>query len=270
MPLAHRLYKDGTLATNGQFDEVNYNTIKFTNTNIGASVIDEVTFSGDVQRNLFPNGFRDGFWSAAGCSFAYSATPLDPAGNSRTTFLQSTSGVISSKQISNTNLGTYAGLNANSINGFSLFAKSNGVQYFELIVDDSGGNGYVANFDILNGLVTQTFINGNATIVSTKITNYGDGWFRCFVSGTVGANPTRASIVLMSTSTASWYPLSTIPSGNGIYMYGPQVNVYAWPTPYFDKANSVSYIANNNSFRIDKNSNLYVINGTMDEVTVIS
>ena len=270
MPLAHRLYQNGTLATNGQFNEFNYNTIKFTKTDIGASEIDEVTFSGGVQENYFNNGFRSAFWSAtASCSFTYVATPLDPVGNARTTFLQSTNSSLSFKNMLNTSLNT-GGFTDTTPLAFSVWFKYNGTQYIELIVDDSGSNGFIANFDILNGRLMSTGVNTAGKVISTKIINYGNGWFRCFVCGTVGAGPKRTGIILSDNSSAQWYPSSTIASGLGVYMYGPQLNTYGWPTPYWDTLNNTSYLANSNSFRIDKNSNLYVINGTMDEVTIIS
>ena len=61
---------------------------------------------------------------------------------------------------------------------FSVFAKpntTNGAQFVQMSTFiDTGGNNIV-NFDIVNGTITQT------GFVSSKIENYGNGWFRCSV-----------------------------------------------------------------------------------------
>jgi hypothetical protein len=109
-----------------------------------------------------------------------------------------------------------------SSNGLaSVFVKKGEYQRFGIRSYFSGG---FAIFDVNTGVII------NATSVTAKIENYGNGWYRCSVNDTVNANYGYQIYVLQNTSTG----LDTF-AGNGtdgIFVYGAQVEVGAYATSY--------------------------------------
>jgi hypothetical protein len=82
----------------------------------------------------------------------------------------------------------------------SLFAKK-GTNNFIQITGGlvSFGTQVFANFDLQNGT-----IGNKGTLTNANIENYGNGWFRCVVSGVAIANNTQGTFVIcMPTSSAS-------------------------------------------------------------------
>ena len=102
----------------------------------------------------------------------------------------------------------------------SIFAKSNGenrnLRFGDGGVGWSSGWGS-ANFDLTNG-----------TSDSGTIENYGNGWYRCSVTGTTNATSSRLIIysTLNNTTTYQGDGLS------GVYIWGMQVEEGSYPTSY--------------------------------------
>lgn len=121
----------------------------------------------------------------------------------------------------------------------SVFAKKNSLNYLALSVTNSAdAHCYSAIFDLDSGTVSGTKTNGNATLTS-KIESYGNGWYRCSISGT------------MTTGTASFFPMigtsdrsgftgtlvqnnmpSYVGAGQSIYIWGAQLEAAATASAY--------------------------------------
>jgi hypothetical protein len=70
----------------------------------------------------------------------------------------------------------------------SVYAKQNTLRYLVLSVTNQGDtNCYSAVFDLQAGSASATKVNGTATITANAPVAVGGGWYRCSISGTMGA-----------------------------------------------------------------------------------
>ena len=108
---------------------------------------------------------------------------------------------------------------------WSVFVKSNptnGAQFVQMATFINTGGSNKVNFDIINGTITQT------GFVSSKIENYGNGWFRCSIvfealrdsSGDGNDGWSLNSITAADSSRAESFAGDG--SSNGILVWGAQ------------------------------------------------
>jgi len=108
---------------------------------------------------------------------------------------------------------------------WSVFVKSNptnGAQFVQMATFVSTGGSNKVNFDIVNGTITQTGFE------SSKIENYGNGWFRCSIVFAALRNSSGAgndgwslnSITAADSSRAESFAGDG--SSNGILVWGAQ------------------------------------------------
>jgi hypothetical protein len=106
---------------------------------------------------------------------------------------------------------------------YSAYMKGEGtIRYMQFIIDDTFNAGIVANFDLLTGAVT-TFVNTTGVVLAAAMTDVGNGWWRCSLSGNVGATATRVTMITMPSGTAGWYTQSAFAVGNKVYIWGMQL-----------------------------------------------
>lgn len=75
-------------------------------------------------------------------------------------------------------------------NSWSTFFKK-GTHDFVYLSIQNGANWVLAVFDLNNGVVGETNVGGSGALgglVGSKIESYTDNWYRCSVTGTIGAN----------------------------------------------------------------------------------
>ena len=106
----------------------------------------------------------------------------------------------------------------------SIFAKSGGSGRYLRIFRGSGTYNF-AVFDLENGTV---FAQGGSNIISTKIENYGNGWYRCSSTYTTQFSNIGTYYGLQNGSSDSY-------TGDGssfIYIYGAQLEEGSYATSY--------------------------------------
>jgi len=109
----------------------------------------------------------------------------------------------------------------------SCFVKSAGQNLIYIYI--STGTAAAVKFNLSTGTVIGTALG---TVVGSKITNYGNGWYRCEVSYTAGATTTATISISTTNSTAlSLAPYIGDPT-KGILVYGYQVEAGAYATSY--------------------------------------
>jgi len=119
-------------------------------------------------------------------------------------------------------------LSAGSTYTFSCFVKFAGREFIYLFISN-GIAAAAVKFNIQTGVALGTALG---TVVSSKIENYGNGWYRCSVVYT-SAILSGATLAVSTTNTGA---LSLAPyTGDitkGIYIWGAQLEVGSYATSY--------------------------------------
>jgi hypothetical protein len=112
---------------------------------------------------------------------------------------------------------------------YTVFAKKDTNNFIQLWVNGAIG-GMFANFDLNNG-VTGTLGTLTGNLPTSKITNVGNGWYRCemvFVSTTT--NSTNFSIFIVNSANATRTQNNTLTTS--VFLWGAQLEVGTNATSY--------------------------------------
>ena len=123
----------------------------------------------------------------------------------------------------------YRTLTPNGNNSFSFFVKSNGVRWIVLAAGNTTNFGVHTSFDIQNGVV------GTSLIGTSKIENYGNGWYRCIVSGLANGGATSLNLYLCDGDNVISY---TGDGTSGVYAWGGQLELGSYATSYIPTSGS--------------------------------
>jgi hypothetical protein len=104
----------------------------------------------------------------------------------------------------------------------SIYLKYNSHQWVQ--ITGLGGKTSYANFDIQNGIL------GNSSGGTSKITLFGDGWYRCELSESADQNGSNIAVALVESGTST--RLSNTTSIGSIYIWGAQLEENSYATSY--------------------------------------
>jgi hypothetical protein len=175
--------------------------------------------------------FENAYWTANNGSVAANAI-VSPAGTLTADkyFADATANL---HRISTT---TGVTASASTAHTATIYAKQGEHRYLAFGFSASGSEYTCFSFDLQAGTVGQE-ITAVYTNRSAAITPVGNGWYRCQVTATIG---TTGSILLMfgGSPTATWanasrgFPSYTGDGYSGIFIWGAQLEVGAFPTSY--------------------------------------
>jgi hypothetical protein len=108
----------------------------------------------------------------------------------------------------------------------SVFAKKNTLNGVQLTFG-SGAFGTLpyANFDLNAG----TSFTSNCT---ATLTNFGNGWYRCTMTATANATTSAGAVIGLARDTTEARLATFSSDGNGIFIYGAQLEAGAFATSY--------------------------------------
>jgi len=106
----------------------------------------------------------------------------------------------------------------------SVFVKPNGYNFITIRLDDGGGFGLYAGFNVSTGVISTavTGFGGNWSSLSANISSVGNGWYRCSITGTPTGTVARTIIYVDNAVSAN----GATYAGNGTsgaFLWGAQL-----------------------------------------------
>jgi hypothetical protein len=103
------------------------------------------------------------------------------------------------------------------------------------LATDSDTKRYAVVLNLTTGVITATNSFGSPTSTSSKVENYGNGWYRLSISSAHTSGTMFPTFAVSSTAVptfSSSLPLFTGDATSGIFAYGCQLELGAYPTSY--------------------------------------
>jgi hypothetical protein len=159
----------------------------------------------------------------------------------------------------------------------SIYFKSSERTFAHLSVSGGGSaQWFAATFNLTTGVVTQQLAGASGTISGATITNAGNGWYRCTVTGITGASAASTFVYCGPSTTATPTPGSfgvlaySGTAGSGIFAYGAQLEAGAFATSYIPtvastvtrNAENAVMTGTNFSSWYNQSEGVFIANGT--------
>ena len=168
--------------------------------------------------NLIPNSndFSVSDWQKTNSTISVNST-ISPDG------LQNADKVVESAALSYTRVRAAFNFTSGDDYTFSLFAKADERDFISLEFNTSAFPGSAnAWFDL-----TSKTISEGGGVNSSKIEDYGNGWFRCSITATADATVSALCTIYISDEVGATYQGDGV---SGLYIYGGQIEALSYTT----------------------------------------
>jgi len=202
------------------------------------------------RTNLVPYSENTSGWNRTRSTSAIAPSITAPDGTATTVFLAADD----SDNTHNIRTASFTTV-ADETYTVSIFAKKSTQDWIRLMFQDASTSVYIyAYFDLDNGAIGQTQDTGtNATYVSSTIEDYGNGWYRCSVTGDIGSTTTSYLKVYLAEADED---ISFDADGTGVYIWGAQTELGAYPTSYIPTHTGASVTRSEETMAGPRNTSL--------------
>ena len=127
-------------------------------------------------------------------------------------------------------------LSASTNYSLSVFAKKGTLSNIQLaLINTLNSSTSSRVFDLENGALGESLISGG-TLSNSKITDYGNGWFKCEITSQLNSTPNTYQITLATKSCGNATTVSQVTydgdgSGN-VYLYGAMIEQNSFASSY--------------------------------------
>lgn len=120
---------------------------------------------------------------------------------------------------------------------FSCFLKNNDARYAGLTVRSFNGSNFHAEFDLQEGVIVSSGKDGNSTFTSAKMEKYGNGWYRCEITGVSDTSDVSSDscLIVITQGTgisAAGYAATFSLDGSSIFVWGAQLETNVFVSSY--------------------------------------
>ena len=127
-------------------------------------------------------------------------------------------------------------LSASTDYSLSIFAKKGTLSNIQLaLINTANSNTASRVFDLENGALGENITSGG-TLSDSKITDYGNGWYRCEIIAQLGSTPNTYQITLATQSSGNSSNVNQVTydgDGNGnVHLWGAMLEQSSYPTSY--------------------------------------
>ena len=135
-------------------------------------------------------------------------------------------------------------LSASTNYSLSVFAKKGTLSNIQLaLINTLNSSTSSRVFDLENGALGESLISGG-TLSNSKITDYGNGWFKCEITSQLNSTPNTYQITLATKSCGNATTVSQVTydgdgSGN-VYLYGAMIEQNSFASSYIPTQGSAS------------------------------
>ena len=177
--------------------------------------------------------FDDAYWQTAGNVTVTANTTTAPDGTSTAETMTEAATTASRRLAANNNAPVVTtALSASLVWTISCFYKiaSDSPYAFLFMSDQTGAHQIQAWFKLSDGTLGSTATIGSATVVGSTITNAGDGWYRCTLTGSINTSSNPFAYIGMANADSSGpYAGDT---GRAVHIWGAQLEQRSAVTAY--------------------------------------